>query len=247
MLKIIGIIPARYASTRFEGKVLTDIAGKSMVQRVYEQASKAQRLSKVLVATDDERVWKHIQSCGGNVVLTSDKHPSGTDRCAEAISKVEENFDVLINIQGDEPFIDPAQIDEIAALFDDPGVQIATLAKKINSYEELVDEKEAKVVLDSQQNAIYMSRSPVPFLRGTSMKEWHQSQPYYKHIGIYGFRTEVIARIAALPPTDLEKSESLEQLRWLEHFRIRVGITEFETLAIDTKEDLKFIRQYLKD
>jgi 3-deoxy-manno-octulosonate cytidylyltransferase (CMP-KDO synthetase) len=245
-MRVLGIIPARYDSTRLPGKALLDIGGKSMTQRVYEQAQKAQKLADVMVATDDERIFQHIQSFGGKVMMTDKNHINGTDRCAEVVSKLGTDFQAVINIQGDEPFIDPEQIDEIASLFDDSQVEIATLAKKIESYDELIDVKEAKVVLNQRNECVYMSRAAVPFMRGVDIKEWHQKADYYKHIGIYGFRADVLSKIPHLPISDLEKVEGLEQLRWLAYYRIKVGITKFETLAIDTAEDLKLIEKYLK-
>jgi 3-deoxy-manno-octulosonate cytidylyltransferase (CMP-KDO synthetase) len=244
-MQILGIIPARYDSTRLPGKALIDIGGKSMTQRVYEQAKKAQKLAEVIVATDDERIFKHIQTIGGKVIMTSKSHNNGTDRCAEVAESLKADYQAVINIQGDEPFIDPAQIDEIAGLFADSTVEIATLAKKIVSYEELIDEKEAKVVLNQRNECVYMSRSAVPYMRGVTIKEWHLKQNYYKHIGIYGFRSDVLVNIPHLPVSDLEKIEGLEQLRWLAYYKIKIGITEYETLAIDTAEDLKLVAKYL--
>jgi 3-deoxy-manno-octulosonate cytidylyltransferase (CMP-KDO synthetase) len=245
MPQILGVIPARYASTRLEGKPLVDIGGKSMIQRVYEQARKCQLLTDVVVATDDERIFNHIQSFGGKALMTHAEHPSGTDRCAEVAEKLGAEFEVIINIQGDEPFLNPAQIDQIAALFSDDSVQIATLAKKIVSYEELIDEKEAKITLDEQNNAVYFSRSPIPFLKGQDIQQWHTLYDFYKHIGVYAFRAEVLRQIPELPVAPLEKAEGLEQLRWLSHYKIKVGFTEFETFAIDTAEDLKQVGKFL--
>jgi 3-deoxy-manno-octulosonate cytidylyltransferase (CMP-KDO synthetase) len=247
-MKILGIIPARYASTRLEGKPLKDIGGKSMIERVYIQASKANLLHKIVVATDDLRISEHIKNFGGNVVMTSPNHPNGTDRCAEALEKIEnefkENFEVVINIQGDEPFINPEQINQIAQVFlTDKKVEIATLAKKIISYEELVDIKEAKIVLNQYQEAIYMSRSAVPFLRNEPIETWHLKADFYKHIGIYGFAKKVLQNISVLIPTLLETQEGLEQLRWLANYRIKVGFTDFETLAIDTEADLELAKK----
>ncbi len=247
-MKILGIIPARYASTRLEGKPLKDIGGKSMIERVYIQASKANLLHKIVVATDDSRIYDHVKNFGGNVVMTSPNHPNGTDRCAEALEKVEnefkENFEVVINIQGDEPFINPEQINQIAQVFaGNSKVEIATLAKKIVSYEELIDVKEAKIVLNQHQEAIYMSRSAVPFLRNEPIETWHLKADFYKHIGIYGFAKEVLQNISVLAPTLLETQEGLEQLRWLANYRIKVGFTDFETLAIDTEADLELAKK----
>lgn len=246
MSKILGIIPARYGSQRLAGKVLADIGGKSMVQRVYEQAKQCERLARVIVATDDERIQAHVAQFGGECQLTRADHQTGTDRCAEVVASFGEQYQAAINIQGDEPFINPRQIDEVAALLENPETQIATLVKRVESYEELIDEKEAKVVLNQHQEAIYMSRSPIPYLRGVPMPDWHKTQDYYKHIGIYGFRADVLARISSLPQSFAEKSEGLEQLRWMAFFKIKVGVTQYETLAIDTAEDLQKAQEYLK-
>ncbi len=246
MKKILGIIPARYDSQRLKGKVLMDIGGKSMVQRVYEQATKSERLDKVLVATDHAQVFEHVKNFGGEVMFTSSQHQTGTDRCAEVAQKMGDEYSIVINIQGDEPFIDPEQINEVARLFDEEGTQIATLAKKITTYEELIDEKEAKVALNTRLEAVFMSRSPIPYLRGVAMSEWIRHFDYYKHIGIYGFQAEILANIAKIPPSLLEQAEGLEQLRWMAHYCIKVGITSFETLAIDTEADLRLAEKYLK-
>lgn len=250
-MNILGVIPARYASTRLEGKPLKDIGGISMIERVYRQASKAQLLHKIMVATDDQRIYDHVTTFGGNVIMTSPHHPNGTDRCAEVMAKVEnifsEKFEVAINIQGDEPFINPEQINQIARVFlEDNTTQIATLAKKIVSYEELIDVKEAKIVLNQRQEAIYMSRSAVPFLRNEPIENWHEKADFYKHIGIYGFTQEVLKNISTLKPTLLETQEGLEQLRWLAYYPIKVGFTNFETLAIDTEADLELAKEFVK-
>ncbi|NJL15468.1 MAG: 3-deoxy-manno-octulosonate cytidylyltransferase [Microscillaceae bacterium] len=242
---ILGIIPARYDSQRLHGKVLIDIGGQSMLQRVYNQACRATRLDKVLVATDHEGVFEHVKSFGGEAIMTSPAHNSGTDRCAEVARQWGESYPVVINIQGDEPFINPQQIDQVAALFDQADTQIATLAKKIETLEELQEEKEAKIVLNHQQEVLYMSRSPIPYLRKAPRADWLQHHTFYKHIGIYGFRAEVLAAIPHLPPSALEAAEGLEQLRWLGHYRLKVGFTEFETFAIDTEADLAQVDKYL--
>lgn len=247
MKKILGIIPARYDSQRLKGKVLMEIGGKSMVQRVYEQASKSALLDKVLVATDHTQVFEHIKNFGGEVMLTSSQHQTGTDRCAEVAQKMSDEYDIVINIQGDEPFIDPEQINEVARLFDEEDTQIATLAKKIISYQELIDEKEAKVALNTRSEAVFMSRSPIPYLRGVAKSEWIQHFDYYKHIGIYGFKADILANISKIPSSPLEQAEGLEQLRWMAYYPIKVGITHFETLAIDTEADLRLAEKYLKN
>lgn len=243
-MSIVGIIPSRYASSRLPGKALIDIQGKSMVQRVYEQAQKSKNLSRVLVATDDQRIYDHVNSFGGEALMTSPDHHNGTERGLEALNKLEENFDFVINIQGDEPFIDPRQIDQIAELLVSD-TQIATLAKKIDTEKDLFNPSVPKVIINRAGLAIYFSRSIIPYLRNTEQKDWINSFVYLKHIGIYGYRTDILNEIVKLPVSDLEMAESLEQLRWLENgYQIRVGITEIETLGIDTAEDLEKARKY---
>jgi 3-deoxy-manno-octulosonate cytidylyltransferase (CMP-KDO synthetase) len=238
-MKILGIIPARFASTRFPGKPLALIGDKSMIERVYLQACKSNYLNKVVIATDDERIAMHAKSFGAEVVMTSDQHPSGTDRCAEVILNSASEWDAVINIQGDEPFIKPEQIDLLAACFLNKEVQIATLIKEISSHAELINTNSPKVVINEKGDALYFSRQPIPFLKGVEMSEWIANHLYYKHIGIYGYRTDVLLELTKLQQGKLEKAESLEQLRWLENgYTIRTRITPFETLAIDTPEDL---------
>jgi len=245
-LKIIGIIPARFASTRFPGKPLVDIAGKSMIQRVYEQASKASSLTKVLIATDDERIATEVKKFGGNYVFTSSTHQSGTDRCAEVIEQLP-GFDIVINIQGDEPFIEPAQIDLLASCFSEEKVQLATLIKSIESQESIYNPNSPKVVIDVNGRAMYFSRSPIPFIRNGEPGVWAEKHRFYKHIGIYGYRTEALKAITKLPPSSLEIAESLEQLRWIENgYYIQTKVTDLETVAIDTPEDLKKLNKLLK-
>ncbi|HVW14178.1 MAG TPA: 3-deoxy-manno-octulosonate cytidylyltransferase [Mucilaginibacter sp.] len=237
-MQILGIIPARYASTRFPGKPLVDIAGKSMIHRVYEQSKKCHLLTDVVVATDDERIYEHVAGFGGKAVMTSPDHQSGTDRCAEVAEKNPE-FDIIINIQGDEPYINPEQISNVALCFDEPGTQLATLVKKVQNNEELFNPNSPKVIINKNSEAIYFSRSPLPHIRGQEQENWLRHFTYYKHIGIYGYRADVLAQITKLPVSPLEKAESLEQLRWIEHgYRIKVAETELETFAIDTPEDL---------
>lgn len=237
----LGIIPARYASTRFPGKPLIDIAGKSMIQRVYEQACSSQSLDKVVIATDDKRIMAEIERFGGEYVSTRADHQSGTDRCAEVATKLS-GYEVIINIQGDEPYIDPVQIDLLTSCFTDPEVKLATLIKKISDPEELFNQNIPKVVINTRQEAIYFSRQTIPFFRGTTTENWHNAHLYYKHIGIYGYQTETLLRITQLKPSLLELAESLEQLRWIENgYKIQTKITEIETLAIDTPEDLEKI------
>ena len=239
-MKIIGIIPARYASTRFPGKPLIEINGKTMIQRVYEQAIQAQ-LDKVVVATDDERIYTHINETGGEAVVTSSTHTNGTERCCEVLEQLEDEFDVAINIQGDEPYIHPEQISQLAGLFENEEVQIGTLIKTIEDPADLSNpDSIKKVVVDQNMDAIYFSRSPIPFLQGVESDRWLEHATYYKHIGIYGYRSQILREIVRLAPTPLEKAESLEQLRWLENgYKIRAGVTEHESASVDVPEDLE--------
>lgn len=238
-MKILGVIPARFASTRFPGKPLIDIGGKTMIQRVYEQACKAIALSKVIIATDDERIYNHAIAIGANVVMTSTLHQSGTDRCAEVVAQQIEVYDAVINIQGDEPFIHPEQINELAQCFANSATQIATLVKKITTTEDLKSNTVMKVALTNSLQTLYFSRNAIPYMRGTPIDEWLQHATYYKHIGIYGFRTATLQAVTALAPSTLELTESLEQLRWLQNdYKIQVAITELESVSIDTPEDL---------
>ncbi|MEQ1743951.1 MAG: 3-deoxy-manno-octulosonate cytidylyltransferase [Saprospiraceae bacterium] len=240
---ILGIIPARWASTRFPGKPLTMIAGKSMIERVCEQARRATLLDEVVVATDDERILQHVRSFGGTVLMTHPGHPSGTDRCAEVAAHFP-RADIVLNIQGDEPFVQPEQIDLLAqTLLERPRFSIATLAKQIEQAEILNNPNAVKVVFSQKHGAIYFSRHPIPFVRDAAPENWLERQVFYKHIGLYAFRRNALLRVARLRPTPLERAESLEQLRWLENgLRIAVGITDLETIGIDTPEDLKKIR-----
>lgn len=238
-MKIIGIIPARYASTRFPGKPLAMIQGKSMINRVYKQALKAKSLSKVVVATDDSRIFDHINNFGGNVVMTAKNHLNGSSRCLEVIENSNEQFDAVINIQGDEPYIDPEQINQLAALFKKQNVEIATLVKKVQTEEELFNPNVVKVVFDNNMQALFFSRQAIPFLRGIKMDEWITEHSFYKHIGIYGYRPGILKEIVSLAPAELERVESLEQLRWIENgYSIKLGITTLEGDAVDTPEDL---------
>lgn len=239
-MKFIGIIPARYQSTRFPGKPLADIKGKPMIQWVYENASKA--LDQVWVATDDDRIFNAVEAFGGRVVRTSPTHQSGTDRCAEAarIIKRESKFEVVVNIQGDEPFIKPEQIETIKNCFDNSDVNIATLVKKIETQEELFNPNRPKVVLDKNDNALYFSRSTVPYFRGEEKENWMKRHNFWAHVGMYAFRAEVLEQITRLKQTPLELAESLEQLRWIESgYKIRAAETQFQTVGIDTPEDLQ--------
>ncbi len=241
-MNIIGIIPARYASTRFPGKPLVMIHGKTMIQRVYEQASKTKSLAGVYVATDDERIYHHVKSFGGNVIMTSTTHRTGTERCHEVVDKlISENskVDVAINIQGDEPYIHPEQIDLVAMAFQNPVVNIATLIKKINHAEELFNPNTIKVVVNKLHKAIYFSRTAIPYMRDKTHETWINFHTYYKHIGIYAYRTETLQYITALQAGMLETAESLEQLRWLENgFEIYTLETEYESHSVDVPDDL---------
>ncbi len=240
-MKFIGIIPARYASTRFPGKPLADMKGKYMIQRVYEQACKV--LDRVCVATDDERIFNAVQSFGGQVVMTSDRHRSGTDRCFEAYTNLGGGEEVVINIQGDEPFIKPEQIESLIACFDSPQTQIATLVRPFEAtegYEVLANPNSPKVVMNERHEALYFSRSIIPYLRGVEPEQWLSQHVYYKHIGMYGYRADVLGEITRLPQSSLELAESLEQLRWLQNgYTVKVGITTQETIGIDTPADLQ--------
>lgn len=247
-LRFVAIIPARYASTRFLGKPLVDIGGKTMIQRVYEQVSKA--LTDVYVATDDQRIFDAVIAFGGNAIMTSERHKSGTDRCYEAFSKLEEWFDVVINVQGDEPFIQPEQIVEMQKCFDEPETQIATLAKKVteeDGLEFLNNPNHPKLVINKNNEALYFSRSVIPFTRGAESQNWISRHSYLKHVGIYAYRADVLRELTQLEQSPLEIAESLEQLRWLENgYRIKVGFTDVETIGIDTPEDLEKVKEMLK-
>ncbi|MDR1632851.1 MAG: 3-deoxy-manno-octulosonate cytidylyltransferase [Dysgonamonadaceae bacterium] len=246
-MKFLGLIPARYASTRFPGKPLADIAGKPMIQRVYEQI--AGLMDEVCVATDDDRIFQTVHSFGGKAVMTSPDHRSGTDRCYEALTKIKGNFDVVINIQGDEPFIKPSQIELLKDCFEDEKTQIATLVKPFPddvNFDVLFNPNTPKVILNKNREAIYFSRSVIPYIRGEHHTEWLKLFTFYKHIGIYAYKSDVLGEITTLPQSPLELAESLEQLRWIENgYTIKAGITDEETIGIDTPEDLeKAVKQY---
>lgn len=244
--KYIGIIPARYASTRFPGKPLAILAGKSVVERVYAQVSAV--LDDVWVATDDERIATAVRQFGGRVMMTRPDHKSGTDRIEEAIEKIGGDFDVVVNIQGDEPFIQQSQIETVCQSFDDPDTQIATLGKPFESMEAVMNPNSPKIVIDNRGFALYFSRSVIPFVRNVDQHEWFGHYPYLKHLGLYAYRREVLREITRLPQSSLEKAESLEQLRWLQNgYRIKVGLTQVETVGIDTPDDLKRAEEFLKN
>ncbi len=247
-MKILGLIPARYASTRFPGKPLVDINGKTMIMRVYEQSAKA--FEFVYVATDDKRIFDHVNSYGGKAIMTSASHASGTDRCAEALDLISKElnseFDVVVNIQGDEPFVNPLQLELLVSCFDDENAQISTLVKVITNNNDIFDSNKPKVVLDKNNFAIYFSRSPIPFLRNINQIDWANKNNYYKHIGLYAYRTNILHEIIKLPLSKLEIAESLEQLRWIENgYNISAKITDIETLSIDTPDDLKKVSLFL--
>ena len=246
-MKFIGIIPARYASTRFPAKPLAILGGKPVIQRVYEQV--AGILDDAYVATDDERIESAVKAFGGKVVMTSVHHKSGTDRCYEAFQKVGEGFDVIVNIQGDEPFIQRSQLESIKACFDDNSTQIATLVKPFvpaDGFDALENVNSPKVVVNKNMQALYFSRSIIPYQRNKDKQEWLSGHTYFKHIGLYAYRAAVLKEITSLPQSSLELAESLEQLRWLENgYTIKVGISEVETIGIDTPQDLARAEKFL--
>ena len=246
MSTILGIIPARYASSRFPGKPLIDILGKSMIQRVYEQAKKSTYLSDVVVATDDERIYKHVESFGGKAVYTKAEHPSGTDRCFEALQQVKGKFDYVINIQGDEPFIDPTQIDLLCNVCDGK-TELATLMIPVDSHDVLFDIGEVKITLNKNNEALYFSRMVIPYIKGKPESEWHKYHAYFRHVGMYAYRKDILEAVTKLEPSSLENAESLEQLRWLENgFKVKCALTTFDSHCIDTPEDIEKVIRLMK-
>lgn len=246
-MKFIGIIPARYASTRFPGKPLALLNGKPIIQHVYERVSKS--LERVVVATDDERIKQCVSSFGGTGIMTDSKHKSGTDRCNEAYKKIAENFDVIINIQGDEPFITNQQLAAIKKCFEKEETQIATLVHPFGqvSYKMLSNPNSPKVIFDHSMNALYFSRSIIPYIRSEEFENWARNHTFYKHIGLYAYKADVLDKITKLPQSTLEKAESLEQLRWLENgYNIKVAIAAEETIGIDTPDDLLKAEKYIQ-
>lgn len=241
-MSIIGVIPARYQSTRFPGKPLVIINGKSMIQRVYEQALKCAELDKVIVATDDEAIRNHVRTFNGQVVMTSPNHRSGTERCAEVIEILEEKgekYHFVVNIQGDEPFIKPEQISRLTRCLTQHNPELATLIKKISSVNQLQDLNVVKTVVSTRGKALWFSRNCIPVVRGKPVEEWLNHLSYYHHIGIYGYQSEILQTIVKLTPSPAELAESLEQLRWIENgFSIQTEITEYESIAIDVPEDV---------
>ena len=244
-MRFVGIIPARFASTRFPGKPLVDIGGKTMIQRVYEQVSKV--LTDVHVATDDQRIFDAVLAFGGKAIMTSEQHKSGTDRCYEAYTKLIGDFDVVINVQGDEPFIQPEQIETLKACFESDETEIATLAKRFtekDGFEALNNPNSPKLVVNKHSEAMYFSRSIIPFRRGAATAVWLSLNTYLKHVGIYAYRADVLHELTLLEQSPLEIAESLEQLRWLENgYRIKVGFTDVETIGIDTPEDMEKVKE----
>lgn len=248
-MKFVGIIPARFASTRFPGKPLAILGGKPMIQRVYEQVARV--LNNVYVATDDERIYNTVNAFGGNAIMTSPNHKSGTDRIEEAVKKTGQHFDVVINIQGDEPFIHKSQIETICKCFDDPQTMIATLGRPFtedDTFDDLANPNSPKLICDNNGFAMYFSRSIVPYIRNAEKQDWLTRFNYLKHIGLYAYRSDILTKITQLPQSSLEIAESLEQLRWLQNgYRIKVGITEIETIGIDTPDDLDKAEAFLKN
>ena len=245
-MKFTAIIPARYASTRFPGKPLALLSGKPIIQHVYEQVN--QVIKDVWVATDDQRIFETVNTFGGKAVMTRKDHKSGTDRIEEAAEKIQTQADIIINVQGDEPFIQPSQIETLCELFKHPQTQIATLGKPFEDIEAVKNTNSPKIVTNYQGFALYFSRSVIPFVRGIEENEWLEHFPYLKHLGIYAYRREILKEITKLPMSSLEKAESLEQLRWLQNgYRIRVGITNVETIGIDTPKDLERAEEFLAE
>jgi 3-deoxy-manno-octulosonate cytidylyltransferase (CMP-KDO synthetase) len=247
-LKVLGVIPARFASSRFPGKPLALIDGKPMIMRVYEQSLKAASLLEVIVATDDNRIFNTVETSGGKAMMTSAGHRSGTDRCMEVqekLEKVKKYFDIVVNIQGDEPYIHPSQIDLTVSAFEHNEIQISTLVKRIISSEELFNPNVNKVVMNNRNEALYFSRNPIPFMRQFEKQDWIKYGTFYKHIGIYAFRADILKKITTLDPGWLEEAESLEQLRWLENgFKIHTKLTDFDSISVDTPDDLlKFVNK----
>lgn len=244
-MKFIGIIPARYASTRFPGKPLALLDGKPVIQHVYEKVAAV--LEAAYVATDDERIYDAVKSFGGQVVMTRTDHKSGTDRIEEAIEKIGGEWDVVVNVQGDEPFVAKSQLDTICHCFDDPTTQIATLGKPFESMEAVQNPNSPKIVVDNMGFAMYFSRSVIPYVRGKEKSSWLTHYPFLKHLGIYAYRKDVLRQVTQLPQSSLEIAESLEQLRWLQNgFKIKVGTTDVETVGIDTPQDLERAEEFLK-
>mgnify|MGYP006278131551 CR=1 FL=1 len=238
-MKAIGIIPARYASTRFPGKPLADIRGKSMIRRVYEQSKACKELQKVVVATDDQRILDHVKDFGGEAMMTRSDHASGTERCGEVIPKLKGDYEYVVNIQGDEPFLDPGQISLLLRCFDNPATGIATLVKETENQDEIRNPDIVKVIPSADLTALCFSRLPIPYVRDP---EKEKGVVFYKHIGLYGFRRKVLEKLLNLPPAPPEQAESLEQLRWLYHgYKIQLALSDQESHSVDTPGDLSKI------
>ena len=244
-MKVLGIIPSRYGSSRFPGKPLIDLKGKSMIQRVYEQTKKCEAFTTIVIATDDARIYDHVKAFGGEVMMTSDQHQSGTERCGEVIEKWTD-FDLVVNIQGDEPLINPEQLSDLIAVFEDESVKIATLVKALHNEADIRNPNRIKIVLDDLKNGIYFSRSPIPHIANTPHDEWMDKTTFWKHIGIYAWRTDVLKNLLTFEPCALERLESLEQLRWLYNgYKIRTVETFIETPNIDAPEDVEAVLNLL--
>ncbi len=241
-MRILGVIPARYASSRFPGKPLAEIHGKSMIRRVYERAVSSEVFAAVVVATDDPRIYDHVSAFGGEVLMTLPSHESGTERCLEALQKMQAPFDAVVNIQGDEPYIHPEQLQEISAIIERPDVEIATLVKRIHDADTILNPNRVKVVMNDRNEALYFSRSPIPYAREQNIENWLGPHDYYKHIGLYAYKTETLIEIVHMEPGILEQTERLEQLRWLERGkRIVCGFTRHDSFGVDTPDDLQLI------
>ena len=244
-MKILGVIPARYASTRFPGKPLVKINGKTMIHRVYEQAALS-NLKEIIVATDDERIFNHVIDFGGKAIMTNSHHQSGTDRCYEASVKSNIDYDYVINVQGDEPFLDPEQINELCSVCDG-SIELATQMIQCKNHEVLFDTGEVKIALNNSNEAIYFSRSVIPFLKNKNEKEWHLHHSYFRHVGMYAYRKDVLEKITLLSPSKLELAESLEQLRWIEAgYKIKCIETNYDSHCIDTPEDIDKVLRLMK-
>ncbi len=244
--KIIGIIPARFASSRFPGKPLADLGGKSMIQRVYERAAQS-ALDNIVVATDDPRIFDHVKDFGAEAVMTGTNHPSGTDRCQDVITQLGDSYDYVLNIQGDEPFIVPEQIDALAGCCDG-SVQLATMMLEVKTLELLLDSGEVKITKDVNNNALYFSRQPIPFIKNRPIEDWLKHLKYYRHVGMYAYRTDILQQISLLAPSELELAESLEQLRWLENgYKIKLVETIHDSYCVDTPEDVQWIMEKFRD
>lgn len=244
-MKLLGIIPARYASTRLPGKPLADIGGKPMIQHVYERASQA--ITTVVVATDDKLIVEAVERFGGKAMMTDASHTTGTNRCLEVVDQLDEDYDVVVNIQGDEPLLEPELLTTLTECFEDPSVRMATLAVKVTSPDDLFNENRVFLVKDKNDDALYFSRSPLPHVRGEQKEDWIQHSEYFRHVGLYAYTPEALRKFAKIPPSHLEKMESLEQLRWLEAGeKIRVKTVSHGSISVDTPADLEKVRQLVK-